>query len=496
MKILKRTRSLCPECYRVLDAEILEKDGRILIRKSCPEHGLFTDTYWSDAEEYHRMQSFEAIGRGVENPRTKSEKGCPFDCGLCPEHKSHTVLAIIDVTNRCNLNCPICFANAGASGYIYEPTKKTIFKIIDNLRANRPVPPVALQFSGGEPTLREDLPELIRYAFRAGFPHVEVNSNGIRLAEDLEYLKRLKDAGLSTVYLQFDGLTQEVYEKMRGLDLLPMKLKALENFRKSGHLNAVLVPTLINGLNQDQIGDIIFFGIENSDIVRAVNFQPVSITGRIDRDRLEKMRITLPDVMQLAEEQTEGLIEKSDFYPVSFVVPFARAVGAIKGTQYTEFTVHPHCGVATFVIVEDDEVVPINRLVDVEKFIEDLEKVYEEASEGQTTRANFDLIRSLDSVETDYLKQLIKTVMLTGEYGDLAQFMYRVVMIGGMHFMDAYNYDVDRVQRCCIHYGIPDGRIIPFCTMNTLHRKGIEKEYSTPLSEWEPIHENRKPNPS
>jgi hypothetical protein len=199
------------------------------------------------------------------------------------------------------------------------------------------------------------------------------------------------------------------------------------------------------------------------------------------------MRITIPEFMKLAEAQTEGRIKVSDFYPVPFVVPFARAVGAIKGTRYTEFTAHPHCGVATFILVEGDEIVPITRMVDVEGFMEGLEKVYMEASNGHGTQAKFNLLRSLRSINSSQLKDLLKTVMTTGDYEDLARFMRHVIMIGGMHFMDAYNFDLDRVQRCCIHYGVPDGRIIPFCTMNTLHRDSIEKAYSVPLAEWQKL---------
>ena len=484
MKTIRNTKSLCPSCYALLDAQIFERDGQVFIRKTCPTHGEIEDIYWSDAEQYYRMERFGEIGSGLENPRTEIVKGCPFDCGICPEHKSYSVLTIIDVTNQCNLRCPICFAHSGASGYLYEPSKETIFKIIDNLRSNLPIPPVALQFSGGEPTLRDDLPELVEYALKAGFPHVEVNSNGIRFANDSEYVIRLKKAGLATVYLQFDGVTPEPYAKTRGVNLLPTKLKALENFRKADHLSVVLVPTLVNGVNDDQVGDIIFFGAKNFDIVRAINFQPVSITGRIDRDELKRMRITIPDFMKLAEQQTQGRIKASDFYPVPFVIPFARAVGAIKGMRYAEFTAHPHCGVATFAFVKGDEIVPITRIANVEKFMEDLKKVYMEDSRNFKTLAKIGLVRSFRSMGRSSLKSLLKTVMETGDYEDLVRFMSNVIMIGCMHFMDAYNYDLDRVKRCCIHYGVPDGRIIPFCTMNALHRESIERAYSIPIPAW------------
>lgn len=150
-KLLKETRSLCPECMKVIDARVVEKDGKVLIKKECPKHGKFQDIYWSDAELYKRFAKFAEVGGGINNPRTEKRQGCPLDCGICPEHKSHTVLAIVDVTNRCNLRCPICFANAAAAGYVYEPTFEQIKKMLKNLRSNRPTPPPAVQLSGVSP---------------------------------------------------------------------------------------------------------------------------------------------------------------------------------------------------------------------------------------------------------------------------------------------------------------------------------------------------------
>jgi uncharacterized radical SAM superfamily Fe-S cluster-containing enzyme len=206
MQTIKNTKSICPECLRALDATIFEENGKVFIKKECPEHGAFQELYWSDFEQYQRAEKFRYDGKGIQNPRTQTEKNCPLDCGICPEHKSHTALAIIDVTNRCNLTCPVCFANAAAAGYVYEPTQEQVVGMLTNLRATKPVPATALQFSGGEPTIRNDLFDLIMKAKEVGFRHVEVNTNGVRVSRDVEYAKGLKAAGISTVYLQFDGL--------------------------------------------------------------------------------------------------------------------------------------------------------------------------------------------------------------------------------------------------------------------------------------------------
>ena len=174
MKSIKTTKSICPECQKVIDATIYEQEEKVYITKTCPEHGKYTDLYWGSYNQYLRSEKYAHDGVVMTNPRTEEAKGCPFDCGICPNHKSTTMLGIIDVTNRCNLRCPICFAHAGAAGYLYEPTKEQIKEMMQNLRKNNPVKTPALQFSGGEPTVREDLPELIKMAKRLGFPWVAI----------------------------------------------------------------------------------------------------------------------------------------------------------------------------------------------------------------------------------------------------------------------------------------------------------------------------------
>lgn len=487
MQVIKETKSLCPECLQVLDATILEEDNKVYIEKECPQHGKFREIYWSDYTQYQRAETLRCDGNGLQNPRTETKLGCPYDCGICPEHKSHTGLAIIDVTNRCNLKCPVCFANAAAAGYVYEPTKEQIFEMMKNLRNNKPVPPPALQFSGGEPTIRKDLFELVKKAEELGFHHLEVNTNGLRLAQSVDYCRGLLEAGASTIYLQFDGLTSDVYKFTRGADLLETKMKAIENCREAG-LSIVLVVTLVKGVNDHQLGDIIRFAINNFDIIRCVNVQPVSICGRIPADEREKMRITIPDFMRLVEEQTEGKIKVSDFYPVPTVVPMSRAIGALKGKDYVEFTAHPHCGMATYAFVEGDDLIPINRYGNVDKFIKSLEKVYEEAKKGHKRKAKLRLIGALRHIKFGLLRKYLLPILRTGSYESLGDLHRKMLLISSMHFMDPYNFDLERVQRCCIHYAVPDGRIIPFCSMNSIHRPKVEEKMGIPLDEWKKKH--------
>ena len=482
MNEIKQTKSLCPECLKVIPATIYEEDGKVYLNKRCAEHGEVTDLYWGDSEQYRRVVKYESLGTKLDNPRTTVVKGCPYDCGICTEHNSHTVLAIIDVTNRCNLRCPICFAHAGAAGYLYEPTREQIRGMLENLRSNTPVAPPALQFSGGEPTVRDDLPDLARMAKELGFDHLEVNSNGIRMAESVAYCRTLKEAGVSTVYLQFDGVTPEPYIVARGFDLLPIKMKALANLKEAGFRSVVLVPVLVGGVNEGQVGDIIRFAIEHQDIVRGINFQPVSITGRINRKERERMRITIPDLMRLAEEQTDGLIRRDDWFTVPTVTPFARFVGKLKKRKYVDFSVHPHCGMATYLVADGDRMVPITRYLDVDGFLQEIENASKKLDEGHATRAKISIgSAALKHVSFGMLRKLLLPIIWSGDYHSLSDLHHKMIMVGAMHFMDSYNFDLERVNRCAIHYATPDGRIIPFCTMNTLHRRSVEEKFAQPL---------------
>jgi uncharacterized radical SAM superfamily Fe-S cluster-containing enzyme len=273
-------------------------------------------------------------------------------------------------------------------------------------------------------------------------------------------------------------VTNDPYKVTRGLNLLPTKLKALENLRNRGHDSVILVVTLVRGVNDDQLGKIVEFAAQNHDVVRCINVQPVSVTGRIDRAKLSDYRITIPDFMRLVEEQTSGQIQRGDFFPVPAVVPFARALGALKGKRYPEFTMHEHCGMATFAFVDDGKLVPITRFADVPAFMDAMYQVEQLAKSGKKVRANLKMMESLKHLRLKVLAPLVTGIVKEGSYEALGRMMRRIIMVGAMHFMDPYNFDLERVERCGIHYAVPDGRIIPFCTMNTLHREKIERKFA------------------
>src|ERR1041384_2667180 len=252
----KSTQSLCPECVKVIPALIFEENAKVIMEKTCPEHGYFRDILSTDVALYNKMDQWHfGDNKGVANPAIANAQHCPTDCGLCSIHHSHTVLANVDLTNRCNLTCPVCFANANTAGYLYEPDVATIRTMLQALRDEKPVAGRIVQFSGGEPTVHPDFFEVLRMAKEMGFSHTQVATNGIKFT-DLEFAQQCKEAGLHTLYLQFDGVCDEVYRKTRGERLWDQKLQCIENVKKAG-LKIVYVPTIVKGVNDNQVGDII-----------------------------------------------------------------------------------------------------------------------------------------------------------------------------------------------------------------------------------------------
>jgi uncharacterized radical SAM superfamily Fe-S cluster-containing enzyme len=481
---IKRTKSLCPTCNTVISADIVEEEGKIWLKRTCREHGAFRNIYWSDPRMYHQFERYDAVGTGVSNPRNiVPDDSCPASCGLCDHHHSQTLLANIDLTNRCNLDCDFCFANARACGFEYEPSFDDVVRMMDLLRSEKPVPAPAVQFSGGEPTMREDLVEIIQKAKEMGFPQVQIATNGVRIAQDPEFARKLKDSGLNTVYLHFDGVSPKTNP------FLKMHKKAIENLENVG-LGCVLVPTVIRGKNDGELGAIIRFAADHISVVRGVNFQPVAFTGAASDDDIKKSRITIPDVLAGIETQTQGIIKKDDFYPVPCVLPFSDLAEAYTGKPQVRFTAHQHCGAATYVFITKEGMVTVNRMVDVDSLFEAIEKMADALKKGGTinkykaliegVKNLHDSVKKGDQSNTAEFWKLIGKTLIGQNFDALREFHWNALFIGTMHFMDRYNYDLERVQRCCIHYATPDGRLIPFCTYNSgpVYREQVWKKFA------------------
>ena len=497
----KSTRSLCPECTQLIDARIFEDAGKVVMEKRCPTHGEFRDIVYSDAKLYLKMEEWDfGDNRGLENPAVTTATRCPDDCGLCNLHTSHTGLANVDLTNRCNLTCPVCFANANAAGYLYEPDFETVRKMLQALRNQKPVAGRIVQFSGGEPTIYPRFLDVLRMAREMGFSHTQVATNGLKFT-DLEFAQQCKEAGLHTLYLQFDGVCDDVYRRTRGESLWEKKLRCIENVQKAG-LKIVFVPTIVKGLNDHQIGDILRLALEYIDCTSGISFQPVAFTGRIARHELESKRFTLSDFAHAVERQTGIAKAHEDWFPLSCVTPFSKLISALRGDETTTLSCHPHCSLGTYLFVDQNrKAKPVTQFIDVGPMLQEMDTLSRKAGKRRFQfytkfeawnglRKFFHEDRAPEGLTFTKFLQTLQG-MTDKKYGrgesEKQGFTYKTLMVAGMHFMDSYNYDVERVQRCVIHYAAPNGLIYPFCAYNSgpVYRERIEKEFSVPFEEQE-----------
>jgi len=497
------TTSLCPYCRRLLPARIVERDGKIWIRRVCPEHGEIEELYYGDAKLYYRMMRYEETGKGVKRPYVQLEAPCPFNCGLCAMHENHTALANLVVTNRCDLSCWYCFFYAEKAGYVYEPSLDQIRFMIRQLKKQAVT--MAVQITGGEPTMREDLVEIVKLLKEEGVRHIQLNTNGIKFAklyfEDpegaVEYARALRQAGVNTVYLSFDGVTPRTNWKNHWE--VPF---IFEVFRKAGMTSVVLVPTLIRSINDHEMGLTLKFAGKHLDIVRAVNFQPVSLTGQMKRRERERYRITIADAINGIAEQTDYQIPPEAWYPIPVAAKFAKFVEAYTGTEQFCMANHPMCGAATYVFVErgadgvPKRFIPITEFFDVDGFIEWMDEKRVDLLSGASKKLTalkslIDLRRFVDTKKMPKelnITKLLWKIFVKRNYDALGELHYHMMFIGMMHFMDLYNYDVTRVRRCNIHYLLPDGRIVPFCAYNVLedlYRDYVQAKYQIPIEDYE-----------
>jgi len=493
----KTTESLCPECLKVIRARLFEENGAVYMEKHCAEHGHFRDKIYSDARLYLKMEEFEfGDERGLENPQLPNATQCPDDCGMCSLHTSHTALSNVDLTNRCNLTCPVCFANANVQGYLYEPSFEQVRGMLKTLRDQRPTPNRVVQFSGGEPTIYPRFHDVLRMATEMGFTHIQCATNGIMFA-DLEFAQQAREAGLHTLYLQFDGVTDEVYLRTRGVRLLEKKLAAIESCRKAG-LKIIFVPTIVKGVNNHEIGAMIRLAIDNIDCVSGFSFQPVCFTGRINRRELEEKRYTQSDLAHDVADQTGLTDAYDDWFPLSCTSPFSKLLSGLQNFNRPNLTSHPHCAMGTYLYVDprSKQAVPITRFFDMPAMLRDVDLLSRGA--GAAKIKMFTKINAWQKLRKHYraefappglsFERFLQTLQGMTDHshgrgqGD-GTFTYKTLLVAGMHFMDAYNYDIERVKRCVIHYSAPNGMVYPFCTYNSgpCFREKVEREFSVPF---------------
>ncbi len=487
----KSIRSLCPECLSVIPGREYIEGNRVLMTKECPAHGIFNDIISSDAKLFLHMEKWHfQDGQGFENPQVADATKCPSECGICNMHVTHTSIANVDLTSRCNLNCNICFADSNK--YLCEPSFEEICAMLKRLREERPAPCTTIQFTGGEPTLHPKFLEIVRVSKDLGFTHIQVASNGIKLA-DPEFAIKAREAGLQYIYFQMDGVSDDVFEKIRGRKLLDTKLKVIESARKAG-LRIIFVPTIIRGVNDHQLGDLIRLAFENLDVLTGISIQPVVFTGRFSEEHRIRERYTLTDMIHGASRQTGFADPYNDWFTLSSGTPFVKLAEALTGASITNHTCHPHCGVMTLFFVDKDKnAVPITRFLDLFNALKDIETLASKTK--KKTFKVFSRIKALNILRKHFKKdsapegltfsKFLKTLdgyahkkyTWSSEYKGHT---YKTFFVFGMHFMDNYNYDLERIRRCAVHYSAADGKLYPFCTYNSGHafRNRVEREYA------------------
>lgn len=439
---LGATESLCPICLaRVPARHVVERDD-VFLEKTCARHGPFRTIVWRGPPTW---PDWLAAGPALP-PAGRAGPGCPFWCGLCPEHQRPSCCVLVEVTARCNLRCPFCFAGAG--GASRDPGLRELEAQLLAIRAGGR--PVNLQLSGGEPTLRDDLPEIVALARSLGFDFVQLNTNGLRLAGEPGYAHRLAGAGLSCVFLQFDGLTDGVFRAIRGAPLLSEKLAAVDRCAELG-LGVVLVATVVPGVNTGELGALVGFGARHGPAVRGVHFQPVSYLGRYPAPPSDADRITLPEVIRAIEAQTGGAVRPADLRPASAEHPLCSFSGSFQRSADGTLRAHPaRAGCCRAGGATD----PARRARD--------HVALRWSGPGAAAGPCCEPVGRTDALDE---------VIARATAGSFC--------ISGMAFQDAWTIDLARVRQCIVHVAATFGRIVPFCAFNVTggsgfapHRKG------------------------
>jgi uncharacterized radical SAM superfamily Fe-S cluster-containing enzyme len=453
---LGRTQSICPRCSVVLDAQLLARDGRVILSRECPDHGSSEAVVYGDADRYLEIQRFDKPGESPLERQTEVVAGCPHDCGICPEHTQHTCLAIIEVNTACNLDCPICFAESGTGpqAHGYSLALDQVEAMLDAfVRAEGE--PEAVQLSGGEPSIHPEILEMLAAAKRREIPLVMLNTNGIRLARDPRFAPALAELGVH-VYLQFDGFDEATQLAIRGKPLTEDKLRALDRCAEAG-VSVSLAAAVERGINEHEVGAIIRFGIEHP-AVTGVFLQPVTHSGRflVDSDPLRKL--TNSDVIEAIAEGLPEWFRVDDFVPVPCCSPSCRA--------------------ATFALYDGSDVVPLPRLVDVEHY---LDYVTNRAIPDVEVRAALEGLWSAKAAggSGPVAERLECVACASAIPPALREVATRGFMIVVQDFQDPYTLDLQKLRKCCVSEISPDGRLIPFCAYNSVgYREQVRREQS------------------
>jgi uncharacterized radical SAM superfamily Fe-S cluster-containing enzyme len=448
------TTSICPHCLSSIPAKIILKNNSIYIMKHCPEHGEQTELLEEDADYFIRKEEFDKPGT-LSKCQTSCKKGCPFDCGLCTSHEQHTCIALIEVTNNCDLKCPVCFAHSGNGEFL---DLKTIEKMMDFYQDSEYNQAEILQISGGEPTTHPQILEILKLAKDKKFRYVMLNTNGLRISEDKEFTKALSTLnGGFEIYLQFDGFNKDAYKKLRGRDLTEVKKKAIENLT-TYKIPITLVCTVEKDVNDSEIGKILKFGIETK-YIRGVNFQPIAFFGRVSNSDIQN-RITLTGVINRMEKQTKGMVRKSDFIPLPCNVNRVAV---------------------TYLYKKGEEFIPITRNAKIKEYLPLIKNTFAFRAEDVLGQSAKELLKGNFCDCLNFLKDFLPLVPMHLNMKSKEQKMMHVsentFRITVTSFIDAYNFDMKSMKKECVHILTPDLKRIPFSSYNMIYREKYAKPH-------------------
>jgi uncharacterized radical SAM superfamily Fe-S cluster-containing enzyme len=451
--------TICSVCFRKLEGKIVFEDDKVLLLKRCPEHGAERVLIADDVDYYRKCR--EVFIKKPEMPlvyNTPVKWGCPYDCGLCTDHEQHSCLSLIEVTDSCNLRCPVCYASSGPERVQHRPLA-LIEKMFDAVVRNEGHPDV-VQISGGEPTLHPDFFEIIELAKARPIQHLMINTNGVRIAQDEDFVRRLAEAKPDIeIYLQFDSFERDALLDLRGADLRNVRERALQRLNEH-NLSTTLVVTLKKGLNDGEIGKIIDFAL-TQPCVRGVTLQPIQDAGRLEKFDPSKDRLTLTEVRRKILEQTD-VFRPEDVIPVPC---------------------HPDSLAMAYALKLDGKIIPLTGLIDADVLMNGARNTIVYEQDPAIRDCLFKLFATNHSPESGAtsLRDLLCCLPRVQAPDNLGyKNIFRVLIV---QFLDAHAFDVRSVKKTCIHIVHPDGRLIPFDTYNLFYRDDLERTRLGPLRE-------------
>jgi uncharacterized radical SAM superfamily Fe-S cluster-containing enzyme len=444
------TLSLCPECLKRIDAKIVFEDEKVYMLKRCPEHGNSKVLIADDIPYYKNLRNYNKPSETPYTFNTKTHYGCPYDCGLCPDHEQHSCLTVVEITDRCNLTCPTCYAGSSPT-YGRHRTLDEVKKMLDTIVANEKEPDV-VQISGGEPTLHPQFFEILDYAKTLPIKHLMVNTNGIAIAKDFEFAQRLSTYMPDfEIYLQFDSFQESVLQSLRGADLRKIRSKAIEHLNQL-NLSTTLVVTLQKDRNDTEMGTIIDYALQQR-CVRGVTFQPTQIAGRLENFNSQTDRITLTEVRRKILEQSP-LFQPEDIIPVP-CNPDALAMG--------------------YVLKLNGAYLPLTRYINPADLLDNSKNTIVYEQDETLHQKMFEIFSTGTSTDkaAGKLNQLLCCLPFVEAPNLGYDNLFRIII---MQFIDAHNFDVRAIKKSCVHIVDKDYKIIPFETMNLFYRDD-KKEY-------------------